>query len=129
MVPPPEKAERVGPGDRARFGSEAASLGAKLASLAADDEDGVWEVYAGTEKLIAILKFRLEYETPGIFTKLPKATEPSTLLGEAARLLSKASGEISGGELASSVETLRTARNDLRSYLTERRNASARVRR
>ncbi|HYR04695.1 MAG TPA: hypothetical protein VEO75_04835 [Nitrososphaerales archaeon] len=91
------------------------------------DERTVWEVYAGTEKLIAVLKFRLDYETPGVFTKLPDASEPVALLEEAAVLLSRAGDELSGRELVEAVETLRRARNNLRSYLTDKRKSASRA--
>jgi hypothetical protein len=91
------------------------------------DEDEVWEVYAGAEKLIAILKFRLDYETPGVFTKLPDASDPARLIEDASELLARSAQEIGRGSLVESVETLRKARNNLRSYLTERRTSATRA--
>jgi len=91
------------------------------------DERTVWEVYAGTEKLIAVLKFRLDYETPGVFTKLPDASEPVALLEEATALLSRAGDELSARKLVEAVETLRRARNNLRSYLTDKRKSATRT--
>ncbi len=88
------------------------------------NEEEVWEVYAGTEKLIAILRFRLDYETPGVFTVLPDARDAPMLLVDAGAHLSRSGEEISRGELVESIETLRKARNDLRSYLTDKRKAS-----
>lgn|GEM_PF-3906580 len=44
-------------------------------------------------------------------------------------MLSKASEEIAGGELVESIGTLRKARNDLRSYLTEMRRSATRAER
>ena len=35
------------------------------------NEDDVWLVYARTERLAAVLKFRLGVERPGVFLKLP----------------------------------------------------------
>ena len=93
------------------------------------NEQEVWEVYAGTEKLIAILRFRLEYETPGVFTKLPDAKDPLRLLEEARELLSRSDEEISGLKLVDAVETLRKARNNLRSYLTAKRKAATKAER
>ncbi len=60
--------------DRERYRKDVLSLAERLSG--AGDENAVWDVYAGTEKLIAVLKFRLDYETPGVFTKLPDASDP-----------------------------------------------------
>jgi hypothetical protein len=87
----------------------------------------VWDVYSGVEKLIAVLKFRLDYETPGVFTKLPDAKDPTRLLEGARKLLSKSEEEISGLRVIEAVESLRGARNDLRSYLTAKRKAATRA--
>jgi hypothetical protein len=110
--------------DRQRYRDEVISLAERLAG--ADAENAVWDVYAGTEKLIAILKFRLDYETPGVFTRLPDASDPAKLLKDAGELLSKASDEIARGRLVLSIGTLRKARNNLRSYLTDRRKSATR---
>ncbi len=64
-----------------------------------------------------MLKFKLDYETPGVFTKLPDSGEPVALLEEAGAFLSRAGKELSVRELVEAVETLRKARNNLRSYL------------
>jgi hypothetical protein len=74
-----------------------------------------------------VLKFRLDYETPGVFTKLPDSGEPVHLLEEAGALLSRAGNEISERKLVEAVETLRRARNNLRSYLTEKSRSATRV--
>jgi hypothetical protein len=92
-------------------------------------EQAVWEVYAGTEKLIAVLKFRLDYETPGVFTKLPGASDPVKLVKDASELLSRAAEQIGEGRLVDSIETLRKARNNLRSYLTEKKKSATRAQR
>jgi len=118
--------------DRERYVKEVAALSKKLADAlpsagAEANEQAVWEVYAGTEKLIAVLKFRLDYETPGVFTKLPDAKDAPKLLEDACALLSKSEGEISAGKLVGAVETLRGARNDLRSYLTAKRRAATKA--
>lgn len=94
---------------------------------AAIDDDVVWGVYSEVEKLIAVLKFRLDYETAGLFTKLPDAKDRMRLLVEARELLSRSEGEISGLRLLDAVETLRKARNNLRSYLTSKRKGAARA--
>lgn len=115
--------------DLGRYAKEVAALAKKLADALPSagtevGEQAVWEVYAGTEKLIAVLRFRIDYETPGVFTKLPRAEDAPTLLVDAGALLSKSEGEISARKLVDAVETLRGARNNLRSYLTEKRKAT-----
>jgi hypothetical protein len=125
---------KVQRGERDRYQKEVLALEKKLsAALTAGggdvDETAVWEVYAGTEKLIAVLKFRLDYETPGVFTELPDAGDPVELLKGALELLSRSSKEISGRRLVEAVETLRKARNGLRSYLTEKRKSATRAQR
>jgi hypothetical protein len=117
--------------DRARYAKEVVALGRKLAGaspspLSVVDDDAVWEVYSGVEKLIAVLKFRLDYETPGVFTKLPDAKDTARVLQEARELLSRSEEDISGGRLVDAVETLRKARNNLRGYLTAKRKAATR---
>jgi len=118
----------VGKADRERYRTEVLSLVDRLARADAG-EDVVWAVYAETEKLIAILRFRLDYETPGVFSKLPEASDPAKLLKDARELLSKASGEIARDSLVASIGTLRKARNDLRSYLTEKSKSAIRAER
>lgn len=113
---------------RERYRDEVLSLAKELAR-AETDESAVWAVYARTEKLIAILKFRLDYETPGLLIKLPDASDPARLLKEARGLLSKASEEIARGRLVASIGTLRKARNCLRSYMTDRRRSATRAER
>lgn len=111
--------------DRERYRKESLSLAERLSGAGAGS--AVWDIYAGTEKLIAILKFRLDYETPGAFTKLPDAGDPAKLLKAARELLSDASEEIAGGKLVESIGTLRKARNDLRSYLIDMRKSATRA--
>ena len=113
--------------DRERYARDVLSLAERLSGGGA--ETAVWDVYAGTEKLIALLKFRLEYETPGAFAKLPDAGDPAKLLKAAREMLSKASQEIATGKLVESIGTLRKARNDLRSYLMEMRRSATRAER
>ena len=66
----------MGEADRERYRREVLSLAGRLEAPDAETEDTVWQVYAATEKLIAVLKFRLDYETPGVFAKLPDAGRP-----------------------------------------------------
>jgi hypothetical protein len=113
--------------DRERYRSVVVALAERLAG--AETEKAVWDVYARTEELIAILKFRLDYETPGVFTRLPDASDPAKLLRDARALLSKAANEISKGRLVESIGTLRRARNGLRSCLIEKRKSVIKSRR
>ena len=113
--------EKVGAADRERYGREVLSLAGRLEGPGADTEETVWGVYAATEKIIAVLKFRLDYETPGVFAKLPDAGEPAKLVEAARALLANAAVEIERGALVPSIETLRGARNNLRSYLRDKR--------
>jgi len=109
--------------DRERYRKDLVSLEEKLAG-ADVEEKAVWEVYAGIEKLIAILKFRLDYETPAVFVRLPEATDPAKLVRDARKLISKACEEIARGGLVESVGTLRKARNNLRSFLIDKRKSA-----
>jgi len=117
----------VDEGDRERYRKEVLSLAERLAGAGDGDENAVWAVYAGTEKLIAILRFRLDYETPGVFIKLPDATDPAKPLKDARALLSKASEEMARGKLVASIGTLRKARNNLRSIMIEKRKSATRA--
>jgi len=117
--------------DLQRYREEVLALERKLAEAlsspgAGVSEQAVWEAYAGTEKLIAVLKFRLDYETPGVFTKLPEPSDPAKLLEGARELLSMAADEISARKGVKAIETLRKARNELRSYLTDKRKSATR---
>lgn len=58
---------------------------------------------------------------------MPDASDPAKLLKGAHKLLSKASEEIAARKLVDSIATLRKARNDLRSYLTETRKSATRA--
>jgi len=124
--PTTERKELVKEEDRARYRHEVVSLGKRLEGA---EEQTVWEVYATTEKLIAVLKLRLDYETPGVFTTLPDASDPAKLIKDAAELLSSAAQQIGEGKLVDSIGTLRKARNNLRSYLTEKKRSVARAQR
>jgi hypothetical protein len=114
----------VGEADLERYRAEVLSFAERLA--AGDAEKSVWGVYAGTERLIAILRFRLDYETPGVFAELPDASDPTKLLKDARELLLKASEEIAQGRLVESIASLRRARNGLRSYLIEMKRSATR---
>jgi hypothetical protein len=128
--PPAETNARVKEADRERYAREVALLESRLAGAipaggSEFDDSAVWDVYSGVEKLVAVLRFRLDYETPGVFTKLPKADRPAPLLEEARALLALSGEQISGGMLVEAVETLRKARNNLRGCLTSKRKAAS----
>lgn len=103
----------------------ARSLSRRL-SVPSPGDQVVWEVYAETEKLIAVMRFRLGYETPGRFTSLPSASDMEALVARASGLLSEAADEMERGSAIDSIETLRGARNHLRSYLGEKNRPAAR---
>jgi hypothetical protein len=114
--------------DASRLGSYAKEVASLRAILSAPEpeEDSVWQAYAGTEKLIAILKFRLDYETPGVSAKLPEPDDLQKLVDTARVLLSKSEEELASGSYVDSIGTLRQARNNLRSYLTAKSLAATR---
>lgn len=104
-----------------------AALGRALGG--APDADLLWGAYSSLEKLIAVMKFRLDYETPGIAVKLPSAKDPSGLLEHARKSLSAAVDELDGDNPSDSIDNLRKARNDLRALLREDRLSRDRSRR
>jgi len=124
---PESRATKLGESDRERYLEEVGSIMQTLAG-GAPDETAVWEAYARLEKLIAVLRFRIDYETPGVFARLPDATDKTRLLSEARRLLSKSRDELGAGRSVGCVEALREARNDLRSFLRETKLSSRRKR-
>jgi hypothetical protein len=130
-----KEGERPRVGDYRRFLEEALSLKQLLAdaiSTAGEgpfDERTIWGLYARTEKLISTLKFKVGYETPGTFAKLPTTNEPKALMEHAEMLLSQSAEEISRQKPKDAVKSLRNARNDLRAYLTERRKSALRAER
>ena len=110
-----------------RYRDELVALGETLADGADPSGQAVWEAYAGTEKLIAVLRFRLDYETPGLVTRLPDAKDPEKLLEDARQLLSRAADQVLRGKLVEAIETMRKARNNLRSYLVDSRRSATRA--
>jgi hypothetical protein len=118
--------------DRRRFADRILALETKLAASASPsgelDGEAIWEVYSEVERLIATIRFILDYETPGAFAKLPDARDPIRLVHDARSMLSRSVAEIGDGRMPQAVETLRAARNDLRSYLRSKRLAERRSR-
>ncbi len=117
--------QTIPPEDRQRFSKRALTLQAML-STGEPSDDVVWRAYSETEKLIAILKFKTGYETPGVFTKLPDAKDTRRLVKNAVELLVASADVLEKGEVVTSIETLRGARNNLRSYLRAKRRLAAR---
>ena len=129
LAPPPSpRVDSVSASDRERYAGEVAALEKALAEATSSaggvDEAKVWDVYARVEMTIASLRLRLDYETPGAFTKLPDASDAPRLLEDAREALCRAAVEISGNKLVDSVDTLRRARNELRSFLVSKRKGA-----
>ena len=89
----------------------------------------VWTIYAGTEKVVAILKFRMGVERPGVFSVLPKAQRPVELLPVALERITEGARKIRDNQLAGGLEALRGARDHLRAYLSDERKLRMRSRR
>ena len=89
----------------------------------------VWSVYAGTEKTVAILKFRLGAERPGVFSELPKFQRLADFLPVALEKLTEATLKIEAEQLLEGLDTLRGARDNLRAYLSEERRVRMRAKR
>jgi hypothetical protein len=107
------------------------SLGKIVAALPSrpPTEMDVWTVYAGTEKVVAILKLRLGVERPGVFSELPKAQRSVDLLPIALERMTHGTGEIKEKRLLDGLNDLRVARDHLRAYLSEERKARMRTKR
>jgi hypothetical protein len=114
---------------------EVATIGASLRAIVdglpgqAPTEMQVWSVYAGTEKVVAILKFRLRAERPGVFSTLPESRVPLDLLPVALAMVNQAADEIRAAKLVEGLESLRGARDRLRAYLTTERKVRMKVKR
>ena len=89
----------------------------------------VWTVYAGTEKVVAILKFRLGVERPGVFTELPSFQRSTELLPVALEKMTDATQKIRSNQLVDGLAALRSARDNLRAYLSEERRVRMGARR
>jgi len=106
-----------------------ADLRKTLAAPGSLDDEAIWFAYARTEKLIAVMKFRIGFETPGIYAELPDASDAPRILEEARALLAEGAEEISRNRPIEAIKTLRKARNNLRSYLARKARSSDRPRR
>jgi len=89
----------------------------------------VWSVYAGTEKTVAILKFRLGAERPGIFSVPPLYENQAELLTTSLEKMTDASLKMKANQLLAGLEALRCARDNLRAYLSEERKTRMRAKR
>ena len=92
------------------------------------DERRVWPVYLAVEKSIALLKLRLSVERPGRFVVTRKSLEEdwTLLLERASKALPEGLRFLEEGSLNEALESLRTSRNCLRSYLRDRRRVRLR---
>lgn len=86
-----------------------------------DTESAVWPLYARCEKLVGILKFRLDVERPGVFSRLPRSETPEEFLAPALEALGRADDALAGKHDLEGLEYLREARTDLRAYLSSKR--------
>ena len=124
--------EKIGAADRTRYSGEAVDSARKVAQAVSGGEtqageQAVWEAYAGTEKLIAVLRFRLDYETPGAFVELPDSGDRRANLEKAESILLESARLIKAGRISDSIPELRKARNILRAYLISSRKNSLRA--
>ncbi len=92
-------------------------------------ESDVWSVYAGLERVVAVLKFRAKQERPGVFRELPKSAVPVNLLPPALVAMKEGLSRLESKEIPGALESLRVARDGLRAYLSELRKARARIKR
>ena len=104
----------------------------KLVGAAAKNPPGadeIWPLYARTERLAAVLKFRLGVERPGVFLELPRSENPEEFLPLALAGLGDATESLTEKELLQGLESIRTARTYLRAFLAEKHRERMRVRR
>jgi hypothetical protein len=95
--------------------------------------ESVWGLYASSERLAAILKFRLGVERPGYLESLPKSERPEEFLPAALREIREAISLLErkpdGDHSADALRSIRNARTSLRAYLASKRRLEARARR
>jgi hypothetical protein len=92
-------------------------------------ENEVWLLYARSERLAAVLKFRLEVERPGVFQKLPRSEKPEEFLPRALEGLKDAIAALEEKKEPDGLESIRSARTSLRAYLAEKRRVRMRAKR
>ena len=92
-------------------------------------EDDVWPLYARSEMVAAILKYRMKVERPGILQKLPKSDAPEEFLPPALEALRRALSSLREGRAPESLEQIREARTLLRAFLASKKRLAAREKR
>lgn len=97
------------------------------APLTPEIDNSVWSIYARCERLVGILKFRLDVERPGSFLELPRSETPGDFLGPAAEALRLSDDALSSENYVQALDHLRTARTNLRAYLSSRRRIRMRL--
>jgi hypothetical protein len=107
------------------------SLSRLLGAAAKDppEEHEIWSLYARSERLAAVLKFRLGVERPGVFLKLPRSEKPEEFLPLALGGLGAATEALEKKKQLDGLESIRTARTYLRAYLAEKRRIRMRMKR
>ena len=88
----------------------------------------VWSIYARTEKTVAILRYRLGVERPGLRLEIPRSQAPEPLLRRALESMKDAAAQLEKEELPQALASLRVSRNGLRGFLTEGKRAERRTR-
>jgi hypothetical protein len=83
------------------------------------EEKELWLIYAGTERAVAKLKYRLGVERPGVFSELPKSKSPEEFLTRALDSFRDAGTKMRDESLIDGLEALRAARTYLRAFLAE----------
>ncbi len=86
-----------------------------------ETDNSVWSLYAKCERLVGIIKFRLDVERPGSFLELPRSEMPGVFLRPASEALEMADEALANERYADALEWLRTARTNLRAYLASKR--------
>ena len=92
-------------------------------------ENEVWSLYAVSERLAAVLKFRLGVERPGVFLELPRSEKPEEFLPLALDGLQSAVAALEAKDQLEGLESIRTARTYLRAYLAQKRRVKMRAKR
>ena len=93
-----------------------------------DQVRSVWLAYVEVEKSIAFIKFDLNEENPGRFTRFRGYSVPDErqALQFALRNMKKGTDDFKLGDFKQSLKNLREARNYLRAFLREKRLKRAR---
>ena len=82
-----------------------------------------------SERLAAVLKFRLGVERPGVFLKLPRSEKPEEFLPAALEGLGAAIEALGNKKQTEALGSVRSARTFLRAFLAEKRRVRMREKR